>query len=118
MLIKEVIKDAQKYAPDYLENLLEKNLECLKQITTPVNSLPLFNGSVEDDLTNFYNYINHFKIKLKNQKFIWQISMFLKIKKMLFILRREILRRKITQLVISLVLSFEYFCDDQKNNYK
>ena len=46
LLIKEVIKDAQKYVPDLLDNTIEKNLECLKQITTPNNSLPLFNGSV------------------------------------------------------------------------
>ena len=68
LLIKEVIKDAQKYVPETLEKTLEKNLECLKQITTPANSLPLFNGSVENDLTNFYNYINHFKIKIKKSK--------------------------------------------------
>ena len=42
LLIKEVIKDAQKYVPDTLENILEKSLECLKQLTTPANSLPLF----------------------------------------------------------------------------
>ena len=104
LLIKEVIKDAQKYVPDNLENILEKNLECLKQITTPNNSLPLFNGSVEDDLTNFYDYINHFKIKIKKQKLIQEISMFLKIKKMLFILKLGILQKKITHLVISLDL--------------
>ena len=69
LLIKEVIKDAQKYVPDTLENILEKNLECLKQITTPVNSLPLFNGSVENDLTNFYDYLSHFKIKIKKPCF-------------------------------------------------
>ena len=48
--------------------MLEKNLECLKQITTPTNSLPLFNGSIEIDLTNFYDFINHFKIKIKKPK--------------------------------------------------
>ena len=56
LLIKEVIKDAQKYVPETLENILEKNLECLKQLTTPANTLPLFNGTVEEDLTNFYDY--------------------------------------------------------------
>ena len=35
LLIKEVIKDAQKYVPEILENIIEKNLECLKHITTP-----------------------------------------------------------------------------------
>ena len=60
----------KKYVPDYLESILEKNLECLKQITTPVNTLPLFNGSIDDDLTNFYDYLNHSKNKIKNQKLI------------------------------------------------
>ena len=68
LLIKEVIKDAQKYVPDNLENILEKNLGCLKQLTTPTNSLPLFNGMIEDDLTSFYDYINHFKVKIKKSK--------------------------------------------------
>ena len=68
LLIKEVIKDAQKYVPDYLEDILEKNLECLKQITTPENTLPLFNGSVECDLTSFYDYLNHFKNQNKKNK--------------------------------------------------
>ena len=62
-LIREILKDAQKDIPDFLEIILEKNLECLKKITTPLNTLPLFNGSVENDLTNFYNYLNHFNIK-------------------------------------------------------
>ena len=39
LLVKEVIKDAQKYVPEYLEDIVEKNLECLKKITTPVNTL-------------------------------------------------------------------------------
>ena len=61
------MKDAQKYTR-FLEIILEKNLECLKKITTPLNTLPLFNGSVENDLTNFYNYLNHFNIKIKKTK--------------------------------------------------
>ena len=59
LLIKEVIKDAQNMFRN-LGKMLEK-FKCLKQITTPTNSLPLFNGSVENDLTNFYDFINHFK---------------------------------------------------------
>ena len=104
LLIKEVIKDAHKYVPDVLENILEKNLECLKQITTPTNSLPLFNGSVEDDLTNFYSYINHFKIKIKKPKFNTGNIHVLRNKKDVIFLMLGILLRKITRLAINLVL--------------
>ena len=88
LLIREVIKDAQKYAPDFLDRVLEKNLECLKKITTPLNNLPLFNGSIESDLTNFYNYINHYKIKIKKSKSNSGNIHVLKNKRMLFILRQ------------------------------
>ena len=68
LLVKETIRDAQKFVPEFLENIIEKNLDCIKKITTPINSLPLFNGSVDTDLTNFYTYVNHFKIKFKKTK--------------------------------------------------
>ena len=104
LLIKEVIKDAQKYVPDNLENILEKNLECLKQITTPTNSLPLFNGSIEDDLTNFYNYINHFKIKIKQPKINLGNIYVLKNKKDIIYFEAGNLQRKTSLLVINRVL--------------
>ena len=116
LLIKEVIKDAQKYVPDSLENILEKNLECIQQLTTPANSLPLFNGSVEDDLTNFYNYINTLKLQLKKQIYLGNIHV-LKIKKMLFILKRKS-QRKTSPLVINQVHYLLNIIMVTKNNYK
>ena len=104
LLIKEVIKDAQKYVPDNLENILEKNLECLKQITTPNNSLPLFNGSIENDLTNFYNYINHFKIKIKKPKINLGNIHVLKNKKDVIYFEAGNPPKKIIHLVINQVL--------------
>ena len=115
LLIKEVIKDAQKYVPDNLENTLEKNLECLKQITTPVNSLPLFNGSIENDLTNFYNYLNHFKIKIKKTKINAGNIHVLKNKKdVIFFEAGNPPKKNYSSCYQSGPLSFEYFFDNQK----
>ena len=115
LLIKEVTKDAQKYVPSALENTLEKNLECLKQITTPTNSLPLFNGSIEDDLTNFYDYINHFKIKIKKSKINAGNIHILKNKKdIIFFEAGDPPKKNYSSCYQSGPLSFEYFFDDQK----
>ena len=115
LLIKEVIKDAQKYVPEILENIIEKNLECLKHITTPNNSLPLFNGSIEQDLTNFYEYINHFKIKVKKQKISTGNIYVLKNKKdVIYFEAGDPPKKNYSSCYQSGPLSFEYFFDDQK----
>ena len=115
LLIKEVIRDAQKYVPEILENIIEKNLECLKHITTPNNSLPLFNGSVEQDLTNFYEYINHFKIKVKKQKISAGNIYVLKNKKdVIYFEAGDPPQKNYSSCYQSGPLSFEYFFDDQK----
>tara|TARA_B100000941_G_C28458722_1_gene529435 strand:- start:69 stop:1316 length:1248 start_codon:yes stop_codon:yes gene_type:complete len=115
LLIKEVIKDAQKYVPETLENILEKNLECLKQLTTPANSLPLFNGSIEDDLTNFYEYLNHYKIKIKKPKFNSGNIYILKNKKdVIYFEAGDPPKKNYSSCYQSGPLSFEYFFDNQK----
>ena len=45
---REIIKDAQKYIPEFLENVIEKNLTCLNFVKYPNNQLPLFNGASEN----------------------------------------------------------------------
>ncbi len=115
LLIKEVIKDAQKYVPENLEKMLEKNLECLKQITTPANSLPLFNGSVENDLTNFYDFINHFKIKIKKPKInSGNIHVIKNKKDIIYFEAGDPPMKNYSSCYQSGPLSFEYFFDDQK----
>ena len=115
LLIKEVIKDAQKYVPDTLEKMLEKNLECLKQITTPANSLPLFNGSVENDLTSFYDFINHYKIKIKKPKMNSGNIHVLKNKKdVIYFEAGDPPMKNYSSCYQSGPLSFEYFFDDKK----
>ena len=115
LLVKEVIKDAQKYVPEYLEDIVEKNLECLKKITTPVNTLPLFNGSVEDDLSNFYDYINHFKIKIRKSKINSGSIHVLKNKKdVIYFEAGNPPKKNYSSCYQSGPLSFEYFCDENK----
>ncbi len=115
LLIKKVITDAQKYAPDLLDSIIEKNLECLKQITTPINNLPLFNGSVEDDLTGFYDYIDHFKIKIKKPKSNSGNIYVLKNKKdVIYFEAGKPPKKNYSSCYQSGPLSFEYFSDDHK----
>ena len=115
LLINEVIKDAQKYVPDLLDSTIEKNLECLKQITTPTNNLPLFNGSVEDDLTNFYDYINHLKIKIKKQKNnLSSIHVIRNKKDVIYFEAGSPPKKNYSSSYQSGPLSFEYFCDEHK----
>ncbi len=115
LLIKQVVKDAQKYVPETLENMLEKNLECLKQITTPNNSLPLFNGSVENDLTDFYDYINHFKIKIKKPKInLCNIHVLKNKKDVLYFDTGNPPKKNFSSCYQSGPLSFEYYYEDQK----
>ena len=47
---KEVIKDSQKYIPEFLEDIIEKNLNCIHFIKTPNNQLPLFNGAASSKI--------------------------------------------------------------------
>ncbi len=115
LLLNEVIKDAQKYVPDLLDSIIEKNLECLKQITTPTNNLPLFNGSVEDDLTNFYDYINHLKIKIKKHKNnLSSIHVIRNKKDVVYFEAGSPPKKNYSSSYQSGPLSFEYFCDEHK----
>ena len=115
LLLNEVIKDAQKYVPDLLDSILVKNLECLKQITTPTNNLPLFNGSVEDDLTNFYDYINHLKIKIKKHKNnLSSIHVIRNKKDVIYFEAGNPPKKNYSSSYQSGPLSFEYFCDEHK----
>jgi uncharacterized heparinase superfamily protein len=58
---KEVIKDSQKYVPEFLEDIIQKNLNCIQFIKTPNNQLPLFNGASLVNLGQIQKYLDNFK---------------------------------------------------------
>ena len=68
LLCKECIKDAQQYIPDFLNTIIDKNLSCIKNISTPEKSLPLFNGGTEENLEEFNKFINELEYKSKKTK--------------------------------------------------
>ena len=62
---KEIIKDSQKYVPEFLEDIIDKNLNCIHFIKTPLNQLPLFNGATSQNLDQINKYLENFKPKNK-----------------------------------------------------
>ncbi|MDC0472784.1 heparinase II/III family protein [Pelagibacteraceae bacterium] len=67
ILIKECIKDAQQFVPDFLDEIIEKNLSCIKSIITPSNQIPLFNGSTEVNIEKYLVYLDGLNYKLGKQ---------------------------------------------------
>ena len=75
ILIKEWIKNGQEIVPGYLEEIIEKNLACLNSLDSPVKKLPLFNGSTEKNLENFFQYLSKLNYDLKkNLKSVGQVQ--------------------------------------------
>ena len=63
---REIIKDSQRYVPEFLEDIIKKNLECIHFIKTPNDQLPLFNGATTLNLNQIQKYLNDFKPNIKN----------------------------------------------------
>ena len=75
ILIKEWIKNAQEIVPEYLENIVEKNLVCLNSVNNPSKKLPLFNGSTDKSLSNFFLYLDKLNYRSKkNLKSVGQVQ--------------------------------------------
>ena len=68
LLCHENIKDAQKYMPEFLDEIIKKNLSCIKFFKTPNNSMPLFNGATENKVDNIANYLETSKTIKKEKK--------------------------------------------------
>ena len=110
---KEVIKDSQKYIPEFLDDIIEKNLNCINFIKTPNDSLPLFNGAASLKISQIDKYLENsktnnkdnnlgglFKIKHKNHFVIIDID--------------KPPQKKFSKSYQSGPLSFEYFLDGTK----
>ncbi len=68
ILCKECIQDAQQYVPEFLESIIDKNLISIKNILTPNEQVPLFNGGTEEDLHQFNRFISDLDNKSKDKK--------------------------------------------------
>ena len=110
---KEIIKDSQKYVPEFLEDIIEKNLNCIHFVKTPNKQLPLFNGANIIKLNQIEKYLENFKpnnkknnlgglfrIKFKNHFLIMDID--------------SPPQKKFSKSYQSGPLSFEYFLDGIK----
>ena len=110
---KEVIKDSQKYVPEFLDEIINKNLNCISYIKTPDEQMPLFNGASVIDLKPIEKYLNSIKpdnkssslgglckIKFKNHFLIVDID--------------KPPKKNFSKSYQSGPLSFEYFLDGVK----
>ena len=110
---KEIIKDSQKYIPEFLEDIIENNISCIHFIKTPDGSLPLFNGASSFKISQIEKYLENkksnnkknnlgglFKIKHKNHFVLIDID--------------KPPQKRFSRSYQSGPLSFEYFLDGIK----
>ena len=115
LLCRENIKDAQHYLPEFLDNIIKKNLECIKFFKTPNNQLPLFNGASENDLNKFEKYLESIKVNKKEKKNIIGSIFFAKSKQqMIYLDVGGPPNKSFSKNYQSGPLSFEYFLDGMK----
>ncbi len=115
LLCKECIKDAQQYVPDFLNSIIEKNLVCVKNLITPNNNIPLFNGGSEENLEEFKKFIGALNYKSKDKKnVIGGIHTFNIKNNVIFFDTGEPPKKNFSKSYQSGPLSFEYYLDGEK----
>ncbi len=115
ILIKECGRDAQSYIPDYLDEIIEKNLVCLVSIKTSNNETPLFNGNTESKIDEYLNYIKSLNYKLGKAKSLAGNICILRNKKHnIFIDVGGPPNKNFSNNYQSGPLSFEYFINENK----
>jgi uncharacterized heparinase superfamily protein len=110
---KEIIKDSQRYVPEFLEDIIGKNLNCIHFIKTPDDRLPLFNGATYLNLSQIQKYLDDFKPNIKKNN----LGGLFKIKHKSHFLLIDVDRpphKKFSKSYQSGPLSFEYFLDGIK----
>ncbi len=113
ILCKELIKDSQKYVPEFLQDIIDKNLNCIHFIKTPDEKLPLFNGASNVNLNQIQKYLEEFKPNSKKNNLggLYKI----KHKNHYLIIDTEgPPRKKFSNSYQSGPLSFEYYLDGIK----
>tara|TARA_A100001011_G_scaffold97878_1_gene103022 strand:+ start:124 stop:1770 length:1647 start_codon:yes stop_codon:yes gene_type:complete len=115
ILIKEWIKNAQEIVPEYLEDIVEKNLVCLNSVNNPLKKLPLFNGSTDKSLSNFFLYLDKLNYSSKkNLKSVGQVQIVKNKKTALYFDSGEPPNYQLSKDYQSGPLSFEYSSDKDK----
>ncbi len=115
ILMKEWIKNAQEIIPEYLENIVEKNLVCLNSVNNPLKKLPLFNGSTDKNLSNFFLYLDKLNYSSKkNLKSVGQVQIVKNKKTALYFDSGEPPNYQLSKDYQSGPLSFEYSSDKDK----
>ena len=115
VLIKECINEAQEYIPDFLNEIIERNLVCLKSIANPQNMLPLFNGATEIDLDSYFDYLTNLNFKIKMSNNLFGGLKILKNKKdVIFFDIGQIPEKNYSRNYQSGPLSFEYYFNNEK----
>jgi len=109
---KEVIKDAQKYIPEFLENIIEKNLASLDYIKCPNDQLPLFNGASEKSFNQLNEYLSPQKKNTEN--LIGGLFKFKYKGHLIFFDVGRPPRKNFSKCYQSGPLSFEYYLDEVK----
>ena len=110
---KEIIKDSQKYVPEFLDDIIEKNLKCIHFIKTPNDNLPLFNGAKVLKLNQIEKYLANYKPEANSNN----LGGLFKIKYKSHFLLMDIdkpPKKKFSKSYQSGPLSFEYFLDGIK----
>ena len=54
--------------PEFLDDIIKKNLNCIRSIKTPNDQTPLFNGGSVTNINHFSKYLESFKISKKDEK--------------------------------------------------
>ena len=110
---KELIKDSQKYIPEFLQDITDKNLNCIHYIKTPNEQLPLFNGAYTVSLNQIQKYLDEFKSN-NNDKNLGGLYKVKHKNHFLIIDIEKPPKKKFSNSYQSGPLSFEYFLDGIK----
>ena len=110
---KEIIKDSQKYIPEFLDDIIKKNINCILFIKTPNDCLPLFNGATELKLSQIEKHLENFKSNNKVNNLGGLFRMKYKNHFLLFDIDKPP-QKKFSKSYQSGPLSFEYFLDGIK----
>ena len=115
VLIKECCRDAQEYIPDYLDDIVDKLINCLFSLKTPINKNPLFNGASEFKIDEYLEYLSGLEYKSNNIiNKINEVYIARGKKNLLFLDVGSPPKKKYSKNYQSGPLSFEYFVDNSK----